>query len=80
MAYSLLPFYARNLIIYYTMTTKKLLKSSDKMLSGVCGGLAEYFNLDPTLVRALYAIGSLLTGGFTGIIAYIILAVVIPEQ
>ena len=62
------------------MTAKRLVKSSDKMLSGVCGGLANYMDLDPTLARALFAIGSLLTGVVTGIIAYVILALIMPDS
>lgn len=60
-------------------TTKKLYRSRiDKMLGGVCGGLAEYFDIDPTLVRILFAIS--VTFGGTGILAYIILWIVVPEQ
>ena len=57
---------------------KKLTKSqSNRMLCGVCAGIAEYFNMDPTVVRLLWAILTLLGG--SGIIAYIIAAVIIPE-
>ncbi|MDR0974114.1 MAG: PspC domain-containing protein [Ruminococcus sp.] len=52
--------------------------SSNKMICGVCAGLAVYMNLDVTLVRVLWAILSLFTAGFLGVIAYIIMAVVIP--
>jgi len=48
------------------------------MIWGVCGGLAEYFNIDPTIVR-LVAILSILCGGF-GIVAYIIMAIVVPLE
>ena len=57
---------------------KKLTKSTNKMLCGVCGGLAEYFGIDATMVRAIYAIGSLVLAAFPGILAYIILAVIMP--
>ncbi|MDR0903875.1 MAG: PspC domain-containing protein [Ruminococcus sp.] len=58
---------------------KKLTKSSsNKMICGVCAGLAVYLNIDPTLVRVLWAVGSLITAGALGLIAYIIMAVVIP--
>ncbi|MDR0992898.1 MAG: PspC domain-containing protein [Ruminococcus sp.] len=58
---------------------KKLAKSStNKMISGVCAGIANYFSADPTLIRVLWAIASLVTGGITGIIAYIIMAVIMP--
>lgn len=56
---------------------KKLTKSSsDKMLCGVCAGIANYFNIDPTIVRLLWAFLILCAG--TGILAYIICAIVIP--
>lgn len=60
---------------------KKLYRSrADKMLSGVCGGLGKYVNLDPTVVRVLYAALTLLSGGFPGLILYVILLAVIPEE
>jgi phage shock protein PspC (stress-responsive transcriptional regulator) len=56
---------------------KKLFRSnSNKMLAGVCGGIAEYFNIDPTLVRIGWALFVLLAG--SGILVYIICALVIP--
>lgn len=58
---------------------KRLYKSNkNKMLAGVCGGIAEYFNIDPTLVR-LGLIAFCALGG-SGIIAYIIAAIVIPTN
>jgi phage shock protein C len=60
------------------MAEKKLMRSTtDKMVAGVCGGLAEYFDIDPTLVRALFVIVTLLGG--SGILIYIILWLVMPE-
>lgn len=61
------------------MEQKKLTKSSEnKMISGVCGGIGEYFNLDPTVIRLIWVI--LTIGGFgTGLLIYIIAAVIIPE-
>jgi phage shock protein C len=60
------------------MRGKKLYKSKDdKMICGVCGGIAEYFEIDATLVRLAWA---LLTGlGGAGIWAYIVAAVIIPS-
>lgn len=59
---------------------KKLYRSSnDKMLCGVLGGLAEYLNVDATLIRLLYAALSVFSAGFPGIVLYIICAIVIPE-
>jgi phage shock protein C len=49
-----------------------------KMIAGVCGGLAEYFVLDVTLVRVAYVIVSILSAAFPGILAYIILMFVMP--
>lgn len=58
---------------------KKLLRSqSDKKIAGVCGGMAEYFNIDATLVRLLWVFFALLGGG--GLLVYIICALVIPEN
>lgn len=56
---------------------KKLYKSNNRMICGVCAGLAEYLGIDPTVVRLIWAaIG--LTG--TGILLYIIAALVMPEN
>ena len=58
---------------------KRLYKSTtDKKLCGVCAGIAQYFNLDPTLIRLAWVIFTLLGG--SGIIAYIIAAIVMPAQ
>ena len=58
---------------------KKLYKSeSNKMICGVCGGIAEYFNIDPTLVRLGWVALSLM-GGF-GILPYILAAIIIPSD
>lgn len=60
------------------MDQKKLTKSqTNRMLCGVCAGLAEYFGIDPTVVRLLWVI--LTFCGGSGIIAYIIAAIIIPE-
>ncbi len=57
---------------------KKLYRSRDnKVISGVCGGIAEYFDVDATLIRLLWAVTVLLGG--TGIIAYILCIIIIPE-
>lgn len=54
--------------------------TSDRMIAGVCGGLADYFDLDPTLVRAGYVLLSFLSVGFPGLLVYIVLAFVMPER
>ena len=60
------------------MENKKLYKSNqNKMIDGVCGGIAEYFGIDPTLVRLGAVVLSLM--GFSGIFAYIIAAIIIPR-
>ncbi len=57
---------------------KKLRRSQNKMIAGVCAGIAEYFNLDPTLVRVGYVLVSIFSAGFPGILVYIILMLVMP--
>lgn len=60
---------------------KKLYKSkNDKMLSGVCGGIAQYFNCDATLIRLIWALVSLFSAGFPGLLLYIVCAIIIPEE
>lgn len=57
---------------------KKLYRSTtNKTIAGVCAGLAEYLNIDPTIVRVIWALVGL-TGG--GIIAYLVCALIIPEK
>jgi len=59
---------------------KRLYRSEkDKMIGGVCGGIAEYFMLDPTLVRLGYILLSIFTV-FSGVLAYLILWVVVPVR
>ena len=58
---------------------KKLYRSTkDKKLAGVCGGIAEYLNIDSTLVRLIWALFILCAG--SGLLAYIVCALVIPEK
>lgn len=59
---------------------KKLYKSTDKKLDGVCAGIAEYFEIDPTIVRVAYALISLFFAGIGGIVVYVILALVMPRR
>ena len=59
--------------------SKKLYKSNvDKKIDGVCGGVGEYFDIDPTLVRLAWVFVTLFAGA--GLIAYIIAALVIPRK
>ncbi len=61
------------------MMDRRLYKSNEnKMIDGVCGGLAEYFDIDPTLVRLGWVLFCVLGG--SGILAYIIAAIVIPRN
>ena len=63
---------------YMIMNNKRLYKSSvNYMLCGVCGGIAEYFDIDPTLVRLAWVV--LTCFGGAGIWAYIIAAIIIPK-
>ena len=62
------------------MMNNKLYRSTDqKMLAGVCGGLAEYFNIDVTLVRLIWAIVSIPSFG-VGLLIYIIAAIIVPQR
>ena len=61
------------------METKRLTKSDDnRVLCGVCGGIGEYFNIDPVVIRLLWVVFCCLGG--SGIIAYIIAAIIIPGK
>ena len=58
---------------------KKLYRSkTNKTIAGVCGGLAEYINMDPTVVRLLWVLITAFAGA--GLIAYLVCAIVIPEK
>lgn len=58
---------------------KKLYRSNNRMLAGVCAGLAEYMNVDPTIIRLAYAALTLFTAGIFGLILYVIMMIIIPE-
>lgn len=59
---------------------KKLyLSNKDRKIAGFCGGLAEYFNLDPTLVRLLYVAFSFISMG-TGVLIYLIAWLIVPRS
>jgi phage shock protein C len=53
---------------------------TDRMIAGVCGGIAKTYNWDPTLVRILYVLISIVSAAFPGILVYIVLWVLIPEE
>ena len=62
------------------MADKKLTRSTNKMVAGVCAGIAEYLDLDPTLVRVVYAALSIFSAGFPGLLLYIILLIIMPQS
>ena len=62
------------------MNKSRLIRSDNRVIAGVCGGLAEWLGWDIALVRLLYLIVSIFSAGFPGIIAYIILWIVMPEE
>lgn len=59
---------------------KRLYRSNDKILGGVLAGFAEYIYADKTVVRLLYALVSILSAGFPGLLIYIVAWIVIPER
>ncbi|MBQ8857440.1 MAG: PspC domain-containing protein [Lachnospiraceae bacterium] len=56
---------------------KKLTRSANRMVCGVCGGIGEYLGIDPTVIRLLWIVFSAMGGA--GLLAYIIAAIIIPE-
>jgi phage shock protein PspC (stress-responsive transcriptional regulator) len=59
--------------------TRKLYRSrTDRKLAGVCGGLAQYLNADPTLIRVLFVVLALLGG--PGLVIYLVLWILVPEE
>ena len=62
------------------MTHKKLTRSKNKVVAGVLGGLAEFFGIDPTLVRICFVALSIFSAGFPGLLLYIIMLLLMPEH
>lgn len=59
---------------------RKLYRSrKERMIAGVCGGIGEYFGIDPTLVRLIFVVGGMF-GGPVGLLAYVIFMIVVPEE
>jgi len=54
--------------------------STNRMIAGVCGGLAEWLGWDPTMVRILYVVASILSVAFPGTLAYIVLWILMPRE
>ena len=61
------------------MADKKLVRSANKKIAGVCGGLAEYFGMDASVVRIIWLLATIFTA-FAGVLIYIILMLVMPAQ
>lgn len=61
-------------------TPKRLTRSKDKMIAGVLAGIGNYFDIDPTVVRIGYVVLSIASVGFPGLIAYLIMWAIIPEE
>lgn len=60
---------------------KKLYRSkTERRLAGVCGGIAVYFNIDPTIVRLIWVFVSLMSASVPGILIYVICALVVPDE
>ena len=59
---------------------KKLTKSPNKKIAGVCGGIADYFDIDPTLVRVAYTLIACFTAIIPSIVAYISLCLIMPNN
>ena len=59
---------------------KKLVRSNRKIILGVCAGIADYFNLDPTIVRLGWVVVTVFTGFILGVIAYMVAALIMPEK
>ena len=60
-------------------STRKLYRSkTDRKVAGVCGGLAQYFNIDPTLIRVLFVVLAILGG--SGLVLYVALWIIVPTE
>lgn len=60
--------------------SSRLYRSDNRLIAGVCAGIAEYFNWDPSLVRIFYILISIISVAFPGILFYIIMWLIIPER
>lgn len=61
------------------MAEKKLTRSNNKLLAGVCGGIAEYCDVDPTLIRIVYAALTIFSACFLGILLYLVMLIIMPQ-
>ena len=62
------------------MEEKRLTRSQDQWIAGICGGIAQYFGWDKDLTRIIWLLLTLFTAGFPGIIAYIVLLILLPKE
>lgn len=63
------------------MSGKRLIRTLDeRMIGGVCGGIAKYFNIDPSLVRIGFVLLTIFSGMIFGIVTYIVMMIVVPEE
>ncbi len=60
--------------------SKRLYRSQNRILGGVLAGFAEYINADPTIIRIVYVLLSILSAAFPGLLVYIIFWIVVPEE
>jgi len=64
-----------------TNSPKRLTRSrKDKMVAGICGGIADYMAVDPTIVRLVFALATFFTVVFPGILIYLIMWIVVPKE
>jgi phage shock protein C len=59
---------------------KRLVRGQDRVLGGVCSGFAAYFDVDPTPVRIIYAVLTVVTFGVPGVLAYLVAWLLMPEK
>ena len=72
---------ARNYSVVMATSPRRLTRSrSDRKIAGVCGGIAEHFGWDPTLVRIVYVVASVVSAAFPGVIAYLLLWLIMPAS
>ena len=62
------------------MAKRKLYRSYNRIFGGVCGGIADYLGVDPTVVRILYVVLSLCSAAVPGLLVYILMLLIIPER
>ena len=63
------------------MVKKRLYRSKkERMIAGVCGGIAEYFDVDPTAIRLLWVLVTIFTGVLPGCLAYLLAWIIVPEK